>query len=48
MNVGGKEVSISPASFNLGRVSQNSDLCMAGAASEPTLSGGELVRRFPS
>jgi len=29
MNVGGKEVSISPDTFNRGRVSQNSDLCMA-------------------
>ena len=48
INVGGKEVRISPATFNLGPVSQGSDLCMAGAAADPTLTGGELVRRFPS
>lgn len=48
MNVGGKEVSISPASFNLGRVSQDSDLCMAGAAADAALTGRELVHRFPS
>jgi len=48
MNVGGKEISISPASFNLGRVSQDSDRCVAGAAADPTLTSSELVRRFPS
>lgn len=37
MNVGGKEVRISPASFNLGPVSQGSDRCMAGAAADASL-----------
>jgi Eukaryotic aspartyl protease len=31
--VGGKEVKISPATFNLGPVSAGSDTCIAGAAS---------------
>ncbi len=48
INVGGKEVSISPDSFNLGPVSQGSNICIAGAAADPTLTGGELVRLFPS
>ena len=47
MNVGGKEISISPATFNLGPVTPGSNLCMAGAAANPSLTGGELVRRFP-
>jgi hypothetical protein len=48
MNVGGKEISISPAIFNRGPVSQDSDLCLAGANADPSLTGGELVHRFPS
>ena len=48
MNVGGKHVSISPASFNLGRVSPGSDLCLAGAAGNRLLTSSELVRRFLS
>jgi hypothetical protein len=48
INVGGKAVSISPASFNLGRVSTGSSTCLAGAAANPNLAGGELVRHFPS
>jgi hypothetical protein len=49
INVGGKDVSISPASFNLGRVSPGSDLCIAGAAAANMTQGSsELVRRFPS
>ncbi len=48
INVGGKEVSISPDSFNLGRTSQDSDTCVAGAAADPTLTGSELVPCFPS
>jgi len=47
MNLGGKEVSISPASFNLGPVSPGSNRCVAGAAADPTSTSGELVRRFP-
>jgi len=43
INVGGKEISISPASFNLGPVSKDSDLCMAGASADATLSGGFWV-----
>jgi hypothetical protein len=41
MNVGGKEVSISPASFIRGRVSKNSDRCWAGAAANPTVTSSE-------
>ena len=41
--VGGKEISISPATFNRGRVSQDSDLCVAGATANAALTGGELV-----
>ena len=48
INVGGKAVSISPASFNQGQVSPGSSTCFAGAAAIPDLTGGELVRRFPS
>jgi hypothetical protein len=48
MNVGGKEVSISPATFNLGRVPQDFDACVAGAAADPNLTGSELVRCLPS
>ncbi len=29
-------------------VSQGSNICIAGAAADPTLTGGELVRLFPS
>ncbi|KAF8480125.1 acid protease [Russula ochroleuca] len=36
-NVGGKAVSISPASFNLGPISQGSSSCTAGAFADPTL-----------
>ena len=43
VEVGGKTVSISPASFNLGPVSPNSSTCLAGAAADKTLTGGELV-----
>ncbi|KAI0280403.1 acid protease [Russula aff. rugulosa BPL654] len=43
INVGGKEVRISPATFNLGPVSQGSDLCMAGAAADPTLTGESWI-----
>ena len=48
MNVGGKEICISPATFVLGRVSPDSELCLAGASANPDLTGGELVHRFPS
>ncbi|KAH9984826.1 aspartic peptidase domain-containing protein [Russula vinacea] len=37
--VGGKEVKISPATFNLGPVSDGSDTCVAGAASIAALTG---------
>lgn len=46
INVGGKTVSIPPAIFNLGPVSTNSKTCMAGAASDPDLTGGELFRQI--
>jgi cathepsin D len=39
IDVGGKTVSISPASFSLGPVSQNSSTCIAGAAADKTLTG---------
>jgi len=39
MNVGGKEISISAATFNRGPVSQGSDRCVPGANADPTLSG---------
>ena len=43
IDVGGKTVRISPASFNLGPVSQDSDTCIAGAAASQSLSDGELA-----
>jgi cathepsin D len=42
IDVGGKTVDISSASFNLGPVSQGSDICIAGAAADQSLTGGEL------
>ncbi|KAN0111701.1 eukaryotic aspartyl protease [Russula decolorans] len=42
INVGGKDVSISPASFNLGRVSPGSDLCIAGAAAANMTQGSNF------
>jgi len=49
INVGGKAVSISPASFNLGPISKGSTTCLAGAgAPAATANASELVRRFPS
>ena len=44
--VGGKEVKISPASFNLGPVSPGSDTCIGGAASDAGLKGGKLAFTF--
>ena len=41
--VGGKEIKISPASFNLGPVSPGSTTCYAGAASDDSLTGGKLI-----
>ena len=41
--VGGKEVKISPATFNLGPVSDGSDTCVAGAASIAALTGCKLA-----
>ena len=42
--VGGKEVKIPPASFNLGPVSEDDDeTCLAGAASDEELTGGVLA-----
>ncbi|KAH9968219.1 acid protease [Russula dissimulans] len=40
IDVGGKNVSISPASFNLGPVAEGSDTCMAGAAADQSMTGG--------
>jgi len=39
VSVGGTEVEISPATFNLGPVSGGSNTCMAGAAADPNLTG---------
>ena len=41
--VGGKEVKISPESFNLGPVSPGSNTCIACAASDVDLTGGALA-----
>ena len=43
MSVGGKEVEISPESFNLGPEYEGSDTCVAGAASDESLTGGKLA-----
>jgi len=39
ISVGGREIEISPASFNLGPVSDGSDTCIAGAAVSATFIG---------
>ncbi|KAI9510779.1 acid protease [Russula earlei] len=39
ISVGGREVEISPASFNLGPVSEGSSTCVAGASADPNLTG---------
>jgi len=39
IDVGGKNVSISPASFNLGPLVEGSNICVAGAAADQTLTG---------
>jgi hypothetical protein len=41
--VGGKEIKISPDTFNLGPLSTGSDRCLAGAASDDQLTGGKLA-----
>jgi cathepsin D len=41
--IGGKEIKISPASFNLGPVSQDPGRCLAGAASQDILTGSKLA-----
>jgi Eukaryotic aspartyl protease len=41
--VGGMEVIIPPASFNLGPISTGSNTCLAGAASDESLTGSELA-----
>ena len=43
VSVGGKEVEISPESFNLGPESEGSDTCVAGAASDESLTGSKLA-----
>jgi cathepsin D len=43
INVGGREVEISPATFNLGAVSPGSNNCVAGAAADPSLEGSKLA-----
>ena len=47
-NVGGKAISISPATFNQGPISPGSNTCLAGAAADPNLTTGELDCRFCS
>ncbi|KAI0292907.1 acid protease [Russula brevipes] len=39
IDVGGMKISISPALFNRGPVSEGSDTCVAGASSDPSLTG---------
>ena len=39
-------IAISPDSFNLGPVSDNSGICFAGAASVPALNDSKVARRF--
>ena len=46
IDIGGKSVEISHASFNLGAVSQGSNTCVAGATSDSTLTGSEFVCCF--
>jgi len=41
--VGGKEIKISPDTFNFGPISSGSDRCLAGAASDTQLTGGKLA-----
>ncbi len=41
VHVGGKEVEISPDAFNLGPLSEGSDTCLAGAASDKSLTGSK-------
>jgi hypothetical protein len=41
--VGGKEIRISPDTFNLGPISNGSEICLAGAASDEELIGGKLA-----
>lgn len=41
--VGGLEVVIPPASFNLGPISTGSNTCLAGAASDDRLTGSKLA-----
>ena len=48
VTVGGKEVEISPELFNLGAVSQGSDTCVAGAASNGAITGGKLASNNPA
>jgi hypothetical protein len=43
IDVGGKTVDISPASFNLGPIFEGSTTCVAGAAAATSLNGGELT-----
>jgi hypothetical protein len=43
VSVGGREVEISHESFNLGPVSEGSDTCVAGAASEESLTDSKLA-----
>lgn len=47
ISVGGKEFEISPASFNLGPVSDGSDTCIAGAAEDAAITGGNLFLHIP-
>ena len=40
-------VEISPATFNLGHVSEGSSTCAAGASADPSLTGSTLAVAFP-
>ena len=39
----GSTVTITPATFNLGQIPNSNNLCIAGAASDDTLTGSELA-----
>ena len=41
--IGGKEIIVTPTSFNLGAISEDFNTCLAGAASSTALNGGKLA-----
>jgi hypothetical protein len=48
VSIGGAAVTITPATFNLGPTASNNNLCLAGAASNPSLTGsGSAFNNLP-